>query len=175
MTEEQINYMVQRFLGWKLPANFNPDDGISFDPIMNKGHSFESRRVPVGTNLFDPEQADAMVRYMVDGMASVSPTPDAAIAPSQERLLGPHEWGYRDPTDGQFIADDAPFQMGERLAAYKRLEEAARRQSPFLHRPSCAFELTRCENTETLPCDCFLKPVTDALAALDEAENGIVK
>jgi hypothetical protein len=68
MTEEQIKYMVDRFLGWKLPENFNPDDGISFDPIMNKGHAFESRRTPTGTNLFDVDQAEAMVRYLVDGM-----------------------------------------------------------------------------------------------------------
>lgn len=68
MTEEQIKYMRDRFLAWKLPANFNPDDGISFDPISNKGHSFERRREPTGTNLFNADQADAMVRHLVDGM-----------------------------------------------------------------------------------------------------------
>lgn len=68
MTEDQIKHMVNRFLGWKLPTNFNPDDGITFDPVMNKGHSFESRREPSGTNLFDATQTDAMVRYMVDGL-----------------------------------------------------------------------------------------------------------
>lgn len=68
MTDEQIKHMVSRFLGWKLPASFNPDNGISFDPVMNKGHQFESRREPVGTNLLDATQADAMVRYMVEGM-----------------------------------------------------------------------------------------------------------
>lgn len=68
MTEAQIKYMVSRFLGWKLPEHFNPDNGISFDPIMNKGHKFESRREPVGTNLLDADQATAMVRYLVEGM-----------------------------------------------------------------------------------------------------------
>lgn len=68
MTEAQIKYMVARFLGWKLPQDFRPDDGISFDPIMNKGHAFESRREPSGTNLFDATQAEAMVRYMIEGM-----------------------------------------------------------------------------------------------------------
>lgn len=68
MTEAQIKHMVDRFLGWKLPQNFNPDDGISFDPIVNKGHAFESRRTPSGTNLFDATQAEAMVRYMIEGM-----------------------------------------------------------------------------------------------------------
>lgn len=26
-------------------------------------------------------------------------------------IEGPHEWGYRDPTDGSFIKDNAPFEM----------------------------------------------------------------
>lgn len=68
MTDEQIKHMVSRFLGWKLPENFNPDDGISFDPIANRGWKFERRREPVGTNLFDAAQAEAMVRYLIDGM-----------------------------------------------------------------------------------------------------------
>lgn len=68
LTDAQIKHMADRFLGWKLPASFNPDGGISFDPIANKGHSFESRREPVGTNLFDAEQADAMVRHMIEGL-----------------------------------------------------------------------------------------------------------
>lgn len=32
-----------------------------------------------------------------------------------ERLLGPHEWGYRDLAEGGFISDDAPFDIGEKL------------------------------------------------------------
>jgi hypothetical protein len=48
MTDAQIKYMAERFLRWKLPENFNPDAGI--------------------TNLFDYEQARAMVCHMIDGM-----------------------------------------------------------------------------------------------------------
>ena len=33
--EEQIKQMVTRFLGWKLPDDFHPDDGISFEPFFN--------------------------------------------------------------------------------------------------------------------------------------------
>lgn len=68
ITEANIKHMVNRFLSWKLPEHFNPDNGISFDPVMNKGYQFESRREPVGTNLFSSDQADVMVRYMVEGM-----------------------------------------------------------------------------------------------------------
>lgn len=68
MTEAQIKHMVDRFLMWKLPEQFSPDDGISFDPISNRGTPYERRREPVGTNLFSADQATAMVRHMLDGL-----------------------------------------------------------------------------------------------------------
>ena len=64
MTDAQIKHMVDRFLGWKLPDDFNPDAGISF-----KAHTaFPMKHEPTGTNLFDVTQAEAMVRYMLEGM-----------------------------------------------------------------------------------------------------------
>lgn len=68
MTDAQIKHMVDRFLQWKLPEDFRPDGGISFDPVANKGTPYEFQREPVGTNLFDAGQADAMVRFMLDGL-----------------------------------------------------------------------------------------------------------
>ncbi len=68
MTDEQIKQMTERFLSWKLPENFNPDDGISFDPVSSRGTQYEARRTPTGTNLFDYTQAQAMVRHMVEGL-----------------------------------------------------------------------------------------------------------
>jgi hypothetical protein len=67
MTEAQIKHMVDRFLGWKLPEGFNPDGGITFTKTGGTAehpHKYE----PSGTNLFDATQADAMVRYMLEGM-----------------------------------------------------------------------------------------------------------
>lgn len=72
MTEDQIKYMVDRFLGWKLPEAFNPDNGISFEPIAGKDGPYPFQREPSGTNLFDATQADAMVRAMINGMPSNS-------------------------------------------------------------------------------------------------------
>jgi hypothetical protein len=68
--------MVERFLTWKLPANFNPDAGISFKAEFNDspavmaalGLTEPMRHEPTGTNLFDYTQAEAMVRYMQEGM-----------------------------------------------------------------------------------------------------------
>ena len=68
ITDEQIKYMTDRFLGWKLPENFNPDAGISFKANFNEHTAHPMKHEPSGTNLFDAGQADAMVRYMIEGL-----------------------------------------------------------------------------------------------------------
>jgi hypothetical protein len=75
MTEEQIKYMTDRFLAWKLPDNFNPDYGISYTR-PNYPASLDG---PSGTNLFDATQAEAMVRYMVEGIGAVAPLAKAPV------------------------------------------------------------------------------------------------
>lgn len=65
MTDTQIKHMVNRFLCWTLPEHFNPDAGISF----KRGRS--EFPMPTGTNLFDYSQAEAMVRYMLEGLPEV--------------------------------------------------------------------------------------------------------
>lgn len=65
MNDAQIKHMVDRFLGWRLPENFSPDAGISFErPFPRPG------LMPTGTNLLDATQADAMVRHMLEGLPS---------------------------------------------------------------------------------------------------------
>lgn len=81
-----IKHMTERFLSWKLPANFAPDNGISFDPIANRGYQFESRREPVGTNLLTYAQAEAMVRHMLDG--APLPRGDAPLRGDINTMLG---------------------------------------------------------------------------------------
>jgi len=68
MTDAQIKHMVERFLTWKLPEHFNPDCGISFKSMFNEHMDPPSRHEPVGTNLFDAQQAEVMVRHMLDGL-----------------------------------------------------------------------------------------------------------
>lgn len=65
MNEEQIKHMVSRFLGWKLPKDFRPDNGISYSR-PNYSPSYDA--TPNGTNLFDSSQAELMVRHMVEGL-----------------------------------------------------------------------------------------------------------
>jgi len=71
--------MVARFLGWKLPADFAPDCGITFEPVGNKGTRFEYRFEPVGTNLLTAVQAREMLEYV---LATGAPT-------AQQPLDGP--------------------------------------------------------------------------------------
>ena len=63
-----VAHMVDRFLSWKLPKNFNPDGGIEFRPLANQGTEHERVREPTGTNLFDYTQAEAMVLHMLEGL-----------------------------------------------------------------------------------------------------------
>jgi hypothetical protein len=51
--KDAIEQAVNRFLCWRLPADFAPDCGISFD---RSGHKYE----PVGTNLLTAAQAKQM-------------------------------------------------------------------------------------------------------------------
>jgi hypothetical protein len=82
--EGKIKHMVDRFLGWRLPENFSPDAGISFKATFNEHTPWPMKHEPTGTNLFDSEQAEAMVRYMIEGMPKEQPSPREVAL---ERLL----------------------------------------------------------------------------------------
>lgn len=68
MTDDQIKRMAARFLMWKLPLEFSPDCGISFKPEFNENTPLPMRHEPTGTNLLNAEQAEAMIRFLVEGL-----------------------------------------------------------------------------------------------------------
>lgn len=73
LTDDQIRHMVDRFLAWRLPEDFSPDDGITFKAEFNAEYMASlgkppMRHEPQGTNLLDARQAEAMVRHMVAGL-----------------------------------------------------------------------------------------------------------
>lgn len=78
MTEDQIRHMVNRFLGWRLPEPWQPDNGISYQR-PNYAHAPAEHDWPTGTNLFDASQAEAMVRYMLEGMPATTAAQDELI------------------------------------------------------------------------------------------------
>lgn len=71
MTEEQIKSMVDRFLQWKLPEDFAPDNGISFKRDFNEHTAHPMKHEPTGTNLLTAAQAEAMIRFITDEVAYV--------------------------------------------------------------------------------------------------------
>lgn len=64
-----VREAVNRFLSWKLPKDFSPDCGISFDGRGKDAMGYE-KSWPIGTNLFTAEQARQMFEYVL-----VSATP----------------------------------------------------------------------------------------------------
>lgn len=99
MTDDQIKYMANRFLAWRLPADFLPDNGISY-ARPNYAPSVDA--TPVGTNLLNATQAEAMVRFIVEGLAQ----PPAATVEAVELLPCPFCGGdshLGGGTDGSFV------------------------------------------------------------------------
>lgn len=80
MNEDQIKHMVNQFLGWKLPEDFNPDGGVSFKKTFNGHTDHPMKHEPYGTNLLDASQAEAMIRHMLDGLPSPEPGPEGGDA-----------------------------------------------------------------------------------------------
>lgn len=58
--EQALTRFAERFLQWRLPSNFGPDGGISFDQARVHPNHW-----PTGTNLLDIGQARDMLRYVL--------------------------------------------------------------------------------------------------------------
>jgi len=65
-TDKVTDCMVDRFLRWRLPHDFAPDCGITFDGCKPDalGHV---PSWPVGTNLLTSDQARAMIKHIIHG------------------------------------------------------------------------------------------------------------
>ena len=55
--------MASNFMAWKLPRDFYPDAGISFNP--SEPLNPDSPSWPTGTNLLSHEQAKAMFEWVL--------------------------------------------------------------------------------------------------------------
>jgi hypothetical protein len=92
MTEDQIKHMVQRFLIWHLPTNFQPDGGVIFKKFGNEGTPQQYENRPVGTNLLDLDQATEMVRHMIGDLPQPLYTSDALATAKAEGVAEAVEW-----------------------------------------------------------------------------------
>ncbi len=68
LSDAQIEHMTSAFLRWKLPPDFSPDGGISFQKEYNTHTPHPMKFEPVGTNLFTHTQAKAMIENLLEGM-----------------------------------------------------------------------------------------------------------
>jgi hypothetical protein len=98
MNEAQIKHLVDRFLNWRLPKDFRPDNGISY---KRPNYMPEVDATPVGTNLFGAAQATEMVRHMIEGLPDCAPALRAegaqAVAWSSKAPTIPGVYVWRDP------------------------------------------------------------------------------
>lgn len=81
ISQAAIDEMVNRFLCWKLPADFAPDAGISFQAEYNAEYMAKQgkppcRHEPTGTNLFHAVQARQMIEHL---LGVVTETPNAGL------------------------------------------------------------------------------------------------
>lgn len=93
MTDAQVTQMAARFLAWRLPENFGPDNGIRFDRSR-----LHPNHWPIGTNLFDARQAEEMVRHMVDNLPEAAPA-DPVAGVGEARDWQPMRTAPRDGTE----------------------------------------------------------------------------
>ena len=81
--DDLVAAMVNRFLAWKLPADFRPDCGISFKPEYNQHTPWPAKHEPFGTNLFTADQARAMFEHCLPEQLRAAPTPQPVAQPEQ--------------------------------------------------------------------------------------------
>ena len=91
MNDAQIKHMVEQFLRWKLPEDFNPDGGISFQRDYNQNTPHPAKHEPVGTNLFDYNQATEMVHHMLADLPSEAKPVEALVRVVKANWNG-HVW-----------------------------------------------------------------------------------
>lgn len=84
---DELKTMVNRFLAWKLPADFYPDCHIHFD--REKAEKLGPQLWPSGTNLLNANQAEAMIQHVAEPLTADLATLRATIT----RLEGERdEW-----------------------------------------------------------------------------------
>lgn len=164
MTDEQIKHMASRFLAWDLPEDFHPDAGINFEPVGNAGTAYEYRYNPIGTNLFTATQAEAMVRHMVEGLATpemtteereqiVRETLEAAKAALPKEGRTPWSWGEKYVLENCHAAIDAlmPKPVGSAEALVEKYEQAYTDTSKVNHAVRIGFARWLLANPNKLP------------------------
>ena len=98
---QYIKESVSRFLGWKLPTDFAPDAVISFkreaNPLSPEHLRFNHQ--PIGTNLFDAVQAEAMLMHVAAPLIDRITELEAQLADAQKDAWQPIGTAPKDGTE----------------------------------------------------------------------------
>jgi len=151
---ELIKIAVDRFLGWKLPDDFNPDGGISF----KKGLSDT-----IGTNLFTAQQAQEMFEYVLD---------TNALAKAETAVVGNWEAEFNnrflDVYTPSNVNDIINFITNLFAAKDREREEAIQSIYEYINRGQFSTPENPCEAWEKLNLRDKAEIVWHLLKALDK-------
>lgn len=166
LSDAQIKHMAERFLRWKLPENFRPDGGVSFERDYNQNTPWPARHEPTGTNLFDYNQAKDMVRFMADGLPGSEPAPSALVAEPGEPVAWRFRWRYPKPTE--YLTHTTWVETGSAIVAQEREREGYEVEPLYLAAPSASQEALREDDYALLTA---AKKVMDGLNARIDAAS----
>lgn len=93
-----IKDAVNRFLGWKLPKNFSPDNGIAFYPPE------QAQFWPIGTNLFTADEATAMFEHCIATPAAQGDAKELTDEQLMVALQGIYHSDFQDDGNGYDLA-----------------------------------------------------------------------
>ena len=132
-----VTEAVNKFLGWKLPANFYPDHAIVFHK-----DKCEFDRVggwPIGTNLFTADQAKAMFEHCLqntraDLVKPIQAEPVGYAVSSELQELQTDDSVYLYLTCESSERYDAPLYSADTVRALQL--EAIRKTLEFAHNES---------------------------------------
>jgi len=117
---EIIKQCVDRFLMRKLPEHFRPDGGVSFARDVNGApRDYQSAWWPVGTNLFDAEQAKEMFEHCLAGSGLANVTFSTLREANITRDI---EWGAGQKFSLSYRGNELAGEVGEACNILKKLD-----------------------------------------------------
>jgi hypothetical protein len=120
--------LANAFLGWKLPKDFSPDCGISFQKAPERPDLNQWEYEPTGTNLFTSAQARAMFEYC---LSAPEASADTDLNPTLEECIqivdsyGPYGFDVNEEFRIKIALKDEVLRLRTQLAdATRKLDEA---------------------------------------------------
>ena len=105
---DALENAVTRFLGWRLPNDFEPDGGVSF--VYRGGIS----SWPCGTNLLTAAQAREMLRFVLNADEAQKREATTVVASEMLRLIEQLCQDLNEAHDELMVAQGLPREQAKR-------------------------------------------------------------